>query len=82
MHAAACRLIRHQERPGTNPQGALLEVTAALLILALLSPALISLFNAGNLYAVHAAHDIKALHSVQGVLEEIKATTESRHGSL
>lgn len=82
MHAAACRLIRHQERPGTNPQGgsALLEVTAALLILALLSPALISLFNAGNLYAVHAAHDIKALHSVQGVLEEIKATTESRHG--
>ncbi|MFY9433384.1 MAG: hypothetical protein WBK18_02820, partial [Thermacetogeniaceae bacterium] len=62
MQAAACRLW-HQVQPGTNPQrgSALLEVTAALLILALLSPALISLFNAGNLYAVHAAHDIKAL---------------------
>jgi len=79
--AAAYRL-KYQKLPGADPQGgsALLEVTAAFLILALLSPALISLFNASKLYATHAAHNIKALHCIQGVLEEIKAAPESRRG--
>ena len=79
---AAVSWLKYQERPGAILQGgsALLEVTAALLILALLSPALISLFNASKLYAAYAAHDIKALHCVQSVLEEIKATPDSRRG--
>jgi len=79
---AAASWFRYQERSGAIPQGgsALLEVTAALLILALLSPALISLFNASKLYAAHAAYDLRVLHCVQSVLEEIKAVPESRRG--
>jgi len=79
---AAAYRHKYQKLPGADPQGgsALLEVTAAFLILALLSPALISLFNASKLYATHAAHNIKALHCIQGVLEEIKAAPESRRG--
>lgn len=65
-----------------NSRGsAILDVTVALIILGLLGPALISLFNTSAVFAQYASTHTRALNSVQGVLEEIKALPKSKWGN-
>jgi type II secretory pathway pseudopilin PulG len=58
----------------------LIEVTAAVMIMTIVSLSLIKLFTCGTLFVATASQDINALNRAQEVLEEIKAIKNSRRG--
>ncbi|HHV35407.1 MAG TPA: hypothetical protein GXX59_07495 [Syntrophomonadaceae bacterium] len=58
----------------------LIEVTAAVVIMAVVSLSLIKLFTCSTFFVSTASHDIKSLNRVQEVCEEIKALHKSQKG--
>jgi hypothetical protein len=59
---------------------ALIEVIAALVILAMVSLPLIKLFTNGSIFVSYAKHDLTAVNRAQEVLEEIIALPNSLKG--
>jgi type II secretory pathway pseudopilin PulG len=58
----------------------LIEVLAAIVIMAVVSLSMINLFTCGTLFVATASQDINALNRAQEVLEEIKAIKNSQRG--
>ncbi len=58
----------------------LIEVTAAMLILSVISLALINLFSSASVFTALAARDMEALNRAEQILEEIKAVPNSQRG--
>lgn len=59
---------------------ALIEVIAALVILALVSLPLIKLFTYDSIFVSYAKHDLRSVNRAQEVMEEIKALPNSLKG--
>lgn len=59
---------------------ALIEVIAALVILALVSLPLIKLFTYDGIFVAYATHELTAVNRAQEVMEEIKALPNSLQG--
>jgi hypothetical protein len=59
---------------------AIIEVIAALVILALVSLPLIKLFTYDSIFVSYAKHDLTAVNRAQDVMEEIKALPNSLKG--
>ncbi len=58
----------------------MIEVIAALLIMAVVSLSLIELFSYGEIFVSSASQDIAALNGAQDVMEEIKSLPNSSRG--